>query len=114
GILVKEGKLKTESPAPVDEWQADDRKEITLNNLLQASSGLKWSESYFMSTSSFHKMFIKSDDKAAYARSLPLKDKPGEHFVYSSGTTNILSGIIRQTIGDAEYYKFPYEKIFYK
>jgi CubicO group peptidase (beta-lactamase class C family) len=114
GILVKDGKLKTESPAPVHEWQNDDRKNITLNNLLQASSGLDWSESYFVPTSTFHKMFIHSDDKAAYARSMGLHDKPGEHFRYSSGTTLILSGIIRETVGDESYYKFPYERLFYK
>ena len=114
GILVKDGELKTELPAPISEWENDDRKNITLNNLLQASSGLEWSESYFVPTSTFHKMFIHSDDKAAFARSMSLKDKPGERFLYSSGTTLILSGIIRQTVGDEYYYKFPYEKLFYK
>lgn len=44
-LLVKEGKLSLEAPAPVPEWQSDDRKNITLNNLMQASSGLDWSES---------------------------------------------------------------------
>lgn len=114
GILVKEGKLRTDEPAPIEEWQNDDRKNITLNNLLQASSGLKWSESYFVPTSTFHKMFIHSDDKAAYAREMKLTDEPGKHFVYSSGTTLILSGIVRQTVGDESYYKFPYEQLFYK
>lgn len=114
GILVKENKLKVEAPAPVAEWQDDNRKEITLNNLLQASSGLSWSESYFVPTSDFHNMFIKRDDKAAYAASVELKHKPGEFFQYSSGTTNILSRIIRQTVGDSQYYRMPYEKLFYK
>jgi CubicO group peptidase (beta-lactamase class C family) len=114
GILVKDGKLKTELPAPVSDWQDDKRKAITLNNLLQASSGLDWSESYFVPTSTFHKMFIHSDDKAAFARSMGLNDTPGEHFRYSSGTTLILSGIVRETVGDELYYKFPYEKLFYK
>ena len=59
-------------------------------------------------------MFIQSDDKAAYARSMGLYDTAGEHFLYSSGTTLIISGIIRQTVGDKSYYKFPYEKLFYK
>jgi CubicO group peptidase (beta-lactamase class C family) len=114
GILVKEGKLKPEDPAPIEEWKDDERKSVTLNNLLQASSGLEWSESYFIPTSHFHNMFIKSDDKGAYALNLNLKHKPGEVFEYSSGTTNILSRIIRKTVGDAEYYRFPYEKLFYK
>jgi CubicO group peptidase (beta-lactamase class C family) len=114
GILVKEGKLKGDELAPVPDWKDDERKSITLNNLLQASSGLEWSESYFVPTSHFHNMFIKSDDKAGYAANLKLKHKPGEVFEYSSGTTNILSRIIRQTTGDDGYYRFPYEKLFYK
>ncbi|MDH4089646.1 MAG: beta-lactamase family protein [Cyclobacteriaceae bacterium] len=114
GVLVGEGRLKVDAPVPIAEWQNDDRKNITLNNLLQASSGLSWSESYFNPVSDFHNMFIRSDDKAAYAISRKLKHKPGEFFQYSSGTTNILSSIIRQTVGDDQYYRFPYEKLFYK
>jgi CubicO group peptidase (beta-lactamase class C family) len=114
GILVKEGKLKVSDPAPVPEWQDDERKKITLNNLLQASSGLDWSESYFVPTSHFHNMFIKRDDKGGYAANLKLKHKPGTFFQYSSGTTNLLSRTILQTVGDAEYYRLPYEKLFYK
>ena len=114
GILVKDGKLDIEKPAPVAEWRDDDRNKITLNQLLQASSGLEWSESYFDPTGSFHQMFIKSDDKGGYAATEALAHEPGTFFQYSSGTTNIISKIIRQTVGDDEYYKFPSEKLFYK
>ncbi len=114
GILVKDEKLKTEEPAPVSEWKDDDRKQITLNNLLQASSGLEWSESYFVPTSDFHNMFIKSDDKGLYAANRKLKSPPNTVFQYSSGTTNILSRMIRQQIGDSAYHIFPYERLFYK
>ncbi len=114
GILVQEGKLDIQQPAPVSEWKNDNRNKITLNHLLQASSGLAWSESYFSPTADFHQMFIKSDDKGGYALSKKLKHEPGAHFQYSSGTTNILSKIIRQTVGDSAYYQFPYKKLFYK
>ncbi len=114
GILVNEGRLHTEKPAPVAAWQGDERASITLNNLLQASSGLKWSESYFSPTSDFHQMFIKSDDKGGYAMSKELVHQPGTFFQYSSGSTNIISKIIRQTVGDSLYYKLPYEKLFFR
>ncbi len=114
GILVKDGKLKTEDPAPVSEWNDDERKQITLNNLLQANSGLEWSESYFVPTSDFHNMFMKSDDKGEYAANRKLKYAPNTVFEYSSGTTNILSRMIRQTVGDESYHTFPYERLFYK
>lgn len=114
GILVKEGKLSIDDPAPIQEWQNDDRRKITLNNLLQATSGLQWSEGYFIPTSSFHQMFIHSDDKAAYAASLSQEHEPGTVFEYSSGTTNILSRLLRHQTGDEAYYKLPYEKLFHK
>ncbi|RAV98567.1 serine hydrolase domain-containing protein [Pseudochryseolinea flava] len=114
GILVKEGKLTVEAGAPVPEWEDDIRKNITLNNLLQATTGLAWDESYFNPSADFHTMFIHRDDKAAYAASMKQKVDPGTFFQYSSGSTNILSRIIRQTVGDDQYYKFPYEKLFFK
>lgn len=114
GILVKEGKLELSEPAPVPEWKDDERSSITLNHLLQASSGLAWEESYFVPTSDFHEMFTKSDDKGRYAASQKLEFMPGTHFEYSSGTTNILSRMIRHITGDSLYHKFPYEKLFYR
>jgi CubicO group peptidase (beta-lactamase class C family) len=114
GILVNDGKLTIQQEAPVAAWKNDTRKGITINNLLQASSGLEWEESYFSPTSDFHNMFTKSDDKAAYAASKPLKYTPNTYFQYSSGTTNILSKIIRETVGDENYYTFPYERLFNK
>jgi CubicO group peptidase (beta-lactamase class C family) len=115
GILVKEGKLDIEKSAAVAEWRDDNkRSRITLNNLLQASSGLEWSESYFNPAGSFHQMFIKKDDKGEYAATRGLLHEPGSYFQYSSGTTNIISRIIRQTVGDSAYYKLATEKLFSK
>jgi CubicO group peptidase (beta-lactamase class C family) len=114
GLLVKEGRLRIDDPAPVQEWQHDERKNITINNLLQANSGLQWDEGYFDPTSEFHEMFIRRDDKAGFAASLPLKHAPGTFFQYSSGSSNILSRIIRHELGDDQYFSFPYEKLFRK
>ena len=72
GLLVKDGKLRIQDPAPVPEWREDERAAITLNNLLQASSGLQWSETYFNPFQDFHQMFIYSDDKGGYAASRPV------------------------------------------
>ncbi|NJN41900.1 MAG: serine hydrolase [Flammeovirgaceae bacterium] len=46
GILVKQGKLSIHEPAPISEWENDERSKITLHHLLQASSGLDWEEIY--------------------------------------------------------------------
>lgn len=113
GILVKEGKLKLDNPATVKGWEVDERKNITLNDLMHASSGLNWEENYG-GPSGATNMLFKKKDMGIFAADVKVKDKPGEVFYYSSGTTNIISRIIRETIGDESYYKFPYESLFYK
>lgn len=114
GILVRDGMLNIVDPAPVPEWQEDDRQNITINHLLHASSGLRWSESYFVPSSDFHNMFILQDDKAGFAATRYLEDEPGTVFEYSSGTSNLLARIVRQTVGDKQYYRFPYERLFHR
>jgi CubicO group peptidase (beta-lactamase class C family) len=46
--------------------------------------------------------------------SLPLKDTPGSVFYYSSGNSNLISRIIRQTVGEQAYHGFPYTELFYR
>ncbi len=114
GILVKDGQLEVEAPVPFAEWQNDDRKNITLNNLLQMSSGLAWEEIYSR-VSSATKMLYARGDMAQFVIDQPLKDKPGNFWEYSSGTTNLLSGLIRRQIGnDQAYLDFPRKALFNK
>jgi CubicO group peptidase (beta-lactamase class C family) len=113
GILVKEGKLKLEDPAAVKGWEVDERKNITLNDLMHQSSGLDWEENYG-GPSGATNMLFKKKDMGLYAAKVPVAHKSGEVFYYSSGTTNIISRIIREKVGDENYYKFPYEQLFYK
>jgi CubicO group peptidase (beta-lactamase class C family) len=113
GILVKQGRLKIDEPAAVKTWATDERKNITLNDLLHASSGLLWEENYG-GPSGATNMLFKRKDMGLYAAESKLANKPGEVFYYSSGTANIISRIVRETIGDKDYYRFPYEQLFYR
>jgi CubicO group peptidase (beta-lactamase class C family) len=113
GILVKQGKLDIAQPAPIATWQKDDRKRLTLNDLLHMSSGLEWLEDY-SGPSGATNMLFKKKDMGVYASEAMLKDEPGKVFYYSSGTTNIISNIIRQTIVDENYYRFPSQELFSK
>ena len=114
-LLVKENKIDINKPAPVPEWkdENDARHAITIKNLLQQSSGLDYLEDYTKSSDAT-KMLFETKDMGAYTASRPLKDKPGSFFYYSSGNSNILSRIIRQTVGDDNYYNFIYDSLFYK
>lgn len=113
GLLVHEGKLKLHEPAPVSGWQDDARNKITLHHLLQASSGLEWVEDYGNPGYATNMLF-KKKDAGLYAAQNPAAHEPGTFFQYSSGTSNIVSWIIREALSDSVYYTFPYERIFYK
>jgi CubicO group peptidase (beta-lactamase class C family) len=113
GILVWENKLNISDPAPIPEWSNDDRKKITVNDLLHANSGLEWVEDYG-NPSGATIMLYENKDMGRYAAQSKQKFKVGEKFLYSSGTTNILSRIIREKVGKENYHNFPYEKLFYK
>jgi CubicO group peptidase (beta-lactamase class C family) len=114
GLLVKEGLISPLEYAALPEWQNDKRKEIRIENLLHATSGLAWNEGYFNPNGYFHSMFTQRDNKGLYAAGTNLQHTPGTVWQYSSGTTNILSRIIRMKTGDSLYHRYPYEKLFYR
>ena len=115
GILVKQGKLDVNNPAPVKTWQAanDGRKQIRIENLLQQTSGLNFREDYSSYSTATNMLFNKGN-MAEYTETLPLKTQPGSEFYYSSGNSNILSGIVRNTVGEKDYHAFPYNELFHK
>jgi len=114
GVLVKEGKLDVNAPAPVKEWQNDNRKNITLNSMLRMSSGLKWVEDYTDISDATIMLYQKSD-MGGFALNKPALYPPDSVWYYSSGTSNIISEIIRRAIGnDREYWDFPRKALFNK
>lgn len=115
GLLVKQGKLDVNKPAPVPEWAdaKDKRHAITLQHLLQQTSGLDFEENYNKYSDATRMLFNKAD-MAAYTASRPLKVAPGTQFYYSSGNSNILSRIVRQTVGNSNYYSIIYDSLFHK
>lgn len=113
GVLVKADKLNPDAPAPVPEWKGTDKEKITLKELLQQTTGLDWTEDYGAPSEATNMLF-KQSDMGAFTAKLPLKYQPGSLFYYSSGNANILSRIIRQTVGDSVYSAFPYKALFHK
>ena len=117
GVFVKQGQLDIHSPAPVPEWQSpgDPRSAITIDQLIRMSSGLEFSEDYGNLNAGVAQMLFNRGDMAAYAASNDLAAAPETVWNYSSGTANILSRIIRDTIGGAitEYWAFPQEALFH-
>jgi len=114
GILVKEGKWDINQPMSIPEWQTDDRKQITYNNLMQAESGLLWNEDYG-NRSDVTVMLYCENDFARYAYDQPLEFPIGTKWYYSSGSANVVSYMMRKTLNDdQEYFRFPKTQLFDK
>jgi CubicO group peptidase (beta-lactamase class C family) len=102
GILVGEGRLDLEAPAPVAGWAGTEKEGITLQHLLNMRSGLHFLEDYVdYDTSNCIEMLFGAGqhDMAAYAAGQPLAHQPGSVWNYSSGTTNIVSRIVGDVVG---------------
>jgi len=115
GILVGQGRLTLDQPAPIAEWRAsgDPRGAITLGHLLQMSSGLEFEESYEKFRSDIT-MQLVGGDLAGFAVSKPLVAPPGERWHYSTGTSNILGRIVREAAGPdfPTAFAFPRKALF--
>ena len=108
GILVRQGKLSLDGPAPVAEWSdpKDPRHAITVDNLLRMTSGLDIGQSLTAgATEAFDpsaQMVFGERDMAAFAARAPLRARPGTTWNYTNGNTLLLSRLIRdQTSGSA-------------
>ena len=76
----------------------EQKKEITLENILTMSSGLDTQDSWVYQRRGIYKMQM-SGDWAQYVLDLPMARKPGEHFDYSNGGSYLLSAILQKTTG---------------
>ncbi|MBC5840410.1 serine hydrolase [Flavobacterium sp. F-380] len=114
GILEKQGKFDINKPAPIPEWKEDARKKITTNDLLHMNSGLAWEESYDKICDATEMLFqsanmgrVQLEKEASY--------EPNSHWNYSSGTSNLLSYILRnQFKTHQEYLDFWYTELIDK
>ena len=118
GLLVGKGRLDLDAPAAVPEWAGagDPRGAITLRQLLAMRDGLNWVEDYVDDRVSDVINMLFGDgqpDMAHFAADRGLAAEPGTCFNYSSGTSNVISGIVARTVGPGEpYARFLHERLF--
>lgn len=120
GVLIADGQIDIYAPADVPRWHRkvnDHRAAITLEQLLRMESGLLFSEDYGNPDEShvLQMLFGRGRlDMAEYAAGQLQEAAPGTHWQYASGTTNIISGVVRDTIGAetaADYRRFMEESL---
>ena len=108
GHLVDAGQLDPSSSARVDAWASDSRHAIRVADLLAMRDGLDFVEEYVLGEPShvIEMLFGEGkDDVARYAAARGLAHEPDTVFNYSSGTTNILSGIVADLVGRHDAYR---------
>ncbi|UWU76907.1 beta-lactamase family protein [Bradyrhizobium huanghuaihaiense] len=105
GVLVRQGRLKLDGPAPVAAWTSPDepRHAITVDQLLRHTAGLALGSSLEASLGSIfepvNRMKFVETDMAAYAETIPLETTPGTAWNYHDGNSLILSHLIRIAAG---------------
>ena len=120
GILVRQGRLKLNGPAPVAAWQDPDdpRHAITADQLLRHTAGIALGSSLQASLGSVlepvNTMKYAEDDMANYAERVPLATAPGTAWNYHDGNTIILSHLIRDASGGkpADALRFARRELF--
>lgn len=112
GMMVKDSLIDIHAPLPIPEWQDNDRKTITLHDLMQMQSGLEWNEDYG-ARSDVNVMLHCEEDMGLYALQKPLEYKPGTHWYYSSGSTNIVVRYLRSLFSsDEAFLSYMRERLF--
>jgi len=91
GLLVDDGKLKIDEPACkiLTEWDTDEKRNITIRNLLTMTSGLKRD----------YETYTNVANPTEAMLNWPMEREPGTAWSYEQATSHALSVIIKRLTG---------------
>jgi CubicO group peptidase (beta-lactamase class C family) len=105
GIEVQEGLLDSVDHPIVDLFADkhisnvnDAKKAMTVQNMLDMSSGIAWSEDAYTPDETIIRMY-KAPDITEFVLSQPMSDPPGARFYYNGGNPYVLSALITKKAG---------------
>ncbi len=101
GIAIEDGFIKNTNQKASEflpELSKNGFDKVSIENLLNMRSGIKFSEAYLNPFAETGKFYYGRNLKK-YIRKLKVKEKPGEKYEYQSGNTQILAEIIENTSG---------------
>ena len=119
GVLVQNGQLKLDEPAPIPEWQnpRDPRRTIKVSDLLRMSSGLDFdnfglspSTSYSAANEHF-RIYFDALDVFAHSVNQPLRFEPGTVMRYRNSDPLSLMQIAKLKTGSS-FLSFPQRQLF--
>ncbi len=122
GLLIQQGALSLDQPAPVPAWQAegDPRKAITVRSLLNMSSGLHFTAprdpDYSEDKGYPDHLFIYTGavDAFEYSYSKPLQFPPGTEGRYRNSDPLTLGYLVKKIVTERgeDYLTFPQRALF--
>lgn len=101
GKAIMDGKIKSLDQKVTDffpELKGKYAKEVTVGDLSSMASGLSWDEKYYSPFSIVTKAYF-DDNLKDIILGLDIKEKPGQHFKYLSGATQLLAMCIEKATG---------------
>jgi CubicO group peptidase (beta-lactamase class C family) len=122
GILVQQGALKLDQPAPVPAWQGagDPRRNIRVRDLLNMSSGLDFdnfgltpSISYNAANEHF-RIYFDALDVFAHSEHQPLRFEPGTVHRYRNSDPLALMSVARRMVEsqNGDWLSWPQRRLF--
>ncbi len=122
GVLVQQGHLTLDQPAPVDEWKGarDPRRAIRVRDLLNMSSGLDFDNFGLVPRSSYSaenehfRIYFDALDVFAHSINQPLRYAPGTVWRYRNSDPLTLMAIARRTLAakGIDWLSFPQRQLF--
>ncbi len=95
------------APEWVEQWQADERAQITIADLMYMRAGLKIDEGYEPGSDVLD-MLYNQPDMAGWAAEHPAEYPAGEYWEYLSAVSNILAEVVEaQFDSPEEYWTYP-------
>ncbi len=113
-VLAKKNGFDIKQKVLLENWEKDERKNISYHNLLQMNSGLDWNEDY-TAISDVTRMLFEDRDTGKRQGEKKLSGKINASWNYSSGTTNLLSKLLRKQFAThQDYLDFVYKDLIDK
>lgn len=115
GIRIGEGAMDVQDKAArwLTDWRSNNRSQVTLDDLLTMQSGLQWVEGYSLGHGEVIPMLFNDESCSERARKSEPAIPSGQTFSYASGTSNLLSEILRTSLKyDESYWTYPARMLF--
>jgi CubicO group peptidase (beta-lactamase class C family) len=116
GIAQGEGRFQLQDPVARFYPPMQTHPDVRLADLLHWASGLDWQEDYEyapLNSSVVAMLYTRGrKDMAAYTAARPAARIPGQHFLYSSGDSNLLAAALRGMLDAGQYPDYPWQALF--